>query len=134
MAQKKGMKAVVDTSILIDYVRGGSRWEHFIAENEEDTELYLPSIVVFELFSGKSTRDPKHAQEIIRFLKHFHIIELTEEIARRAGELYRDVKKTINVPDYIIAASALQIGASVVTLNQKHFEHIPGLRLFEEVA
>ena len=125
------MKVVVDTSILIDYIRGGDKWITFIQELEEGSELYLPTIVIFELFSGKSTKVPAHTTEILYFLRQFHRIELDETIAKRAGELYRDINQNFQVPDYIIAASALSIGGSVLTLNHKHFQQIPALDLYQ---
>lgn len=36
----------------------------------------------------------------------------------------------MQVLDYIVAASALQIGRVVLTLDKKHFEKIPGLNLY----
>ncbi len=124
------MKVVVDTSILIDYLRGGTKWEVFITDTDKDIELFLPTIVIFELFSGTSTKNPRRRQDVADFIKQFHKIDLDERIARGAGELFRDLKKNLQVPDYIIAASALSIGATVVTLNQKHFQQIPGLDLY----
>lgn len=123
------MKLVVDTSILIDYLRGGKRWEKFILEVQEGSEFYLPTIVVFELFSGKSSADPQILKKITDLLRFFQQIELSEDIARHAGQLYRDISKEFDIPGYIVAATALNIGASVVTLNQKDFQEIPGLRL-----
>src|SRR5438128_9349437 len=118
------MKLVIDTSILIDYLRGGIKWEELLIKVEKDAEVYLPTIVIFELFSGKSTSNPKIAKEINDFIKFFQKVELTEKIAKRAGELFRDVSKNLGAPDYIIAASALELNATVVTLNKKHFEQI----------
>lgn len=124
------MKLIIDTSILIDYLRSGSRGEHFFEEIKKEAKFFLPTIVTFELFAGKSTQDRDVRQKITAFMKYFERIELTEEIARKAGELYRDVNKTLDIPDYIIAASALEIGGVVVTLNRKHFEQIPNLTLY----
>lgn len=124
------MKLVVDTSILIDYLRGSPRWEHFLAKVEKDAVFYLPTIVIYELFSGKSTQNPLVAREVTNFLKNFQKIELTEKIAKLAGELYRDVNKTLQVPDYIVAASSLSIEGTIVTLNRKHFDQIPSLDLY----
>lgn len=126
------MKIVVDTSILIDYLRGGKRGVQFIEEIEgdEDSELFVPTIVIFELFSGQSTKSPIIVTKILNLLKFFQRIELTEEVARLAGGLLRDTKQCIQVPDYIIAASALQVNATVTTLNQKHFAQIPNINLY----
>lgn len=125
------MRVVIDTSIIIDYIRGGSKWENFIKNISEDSEFYLPTIVIYELFSGESTRQALHKKVITNFLRHFRRIELNEEIAIVAGELYRDVSKILGVGDYIIAASALAINAEVLTINRKHFQQIPNLKLYD---
>lgn len=129
------MKLLVDSSILIDYLRGGFRGQRFIdmIEEDQDVELFLPTIVIFELFSGESTKNPIVAKRILNFLDFFQRIELDEEIAKSAGQLYRDINKTLQVPDYIIAASCLSIGGTLVTLNRKHFEQVPQLRLYDEI-
>ena len=126
------MKIIVDTSILIDYLRGGEKGVGFIegVEGDDDLELFVPTIVVFELFSGQSTKSSIVVTKILNLLKFFQRIELTEDIAKRAGQLFRDTKKIFQVQDYIIAASALQLNATVATLNKKHFEQIPHLALY----
>lgn len=121
------MKLVIDSSAIIDYLRGGIKWERFLLTIESSVDLYLPTIVIFELFSGKSS---KKESDLVDFIKHFKRIELNENIARKAGELYRDVSFILGVSDYIIAASALEIEAAVVTLNEKHFKQIPGLQIY----
>lgn len=124
------MKLVIDTSVLIDYLRGGIKWEELLSKFEKNDEIYLPTIVIFELFSGRSTSDPQIAKEINNFIKFFQRVELTEKIAKRAGELFRDVNKNLGAPDYIVAASAIELNATVVTLNKKHFEQITNLNLY----
>lgn len=66
------MKIVVDSSI-IDYLRGGKNWEELIssAETEQDVQLFLPTIVIFELYSGTSTKNVKKLQEMIYFISQF---------------------------------------------------------------
>lgn len=124
------MKVIVDGSIIIDYLRGGKKWDKFINYIERDTQLFLPTVVIFELFSGSSTRNGRKLQEMIAFIHEFQRIDLSESIAKAAGELFRDVTTKLEVPDYIIAASALEIGGTVVTLNTKHFQKIPGLKIY----
>lgn len=124
------MKYVLDTSILIDYLRHGVTSERFFEEKKQLVSIFLPTIVIFELFSGKSTQNSNTVKTIENFIKFFSRIELDEAIAQKAGELYRQIGKRIDVPDYIIAASALSIGGTVVTLNKKHFDQIPNLPLY----
>ena len=123
------MKIVIDSSILIDYLRGGTKWQDFLRVSPRNAEFFLPTIVHFELFSGKSSKKSIVVKDILNLLKQFTHIELTETIAIKAGELCRDIGTHIDPEDYIIAASALELGATVLTLNKKHFEQIPYLAL-----
>lgn len=125
------MKLIVDTSILIDKLRGGRKWDNFLENLDNGVELYLPSIVIFELFSGLSSKKTQVSFKIFSFRKFFSEIDLTFEIAKRAGELNRDIAGNLDLPDYIIAASAIEIGAQVVTLNKKHFSKISGVSIYE---
>ncbi len=124
------MKIVVDTSMLIDHLRGGSIWQRMLLSFEPTTTLYVPTIVFFELLSGESTRRNDVARKMNDFMKHFTLLDVTESIARRAGEMFRDVTRDLSVPDYIVAASAMEIDGAVLTLNRKHFSRIPGLALY----
>src|SRR3989344_1876598 len=104
-------KLIVDTSIFIDYLRGGVKWQAFLDGASDDMVLYLPTIVTFELFSGQSSKKADLSKRLSILLNKFHKIELDQKIAQRAGELFRDIGSHIDPADYIIAASALEIGA-----------------------
>lgn len=57
-------------------------------------------------------------------------IDIGVEIADAAGLLaqqYRASHGGIDTTDYLIAAATQSIGASLVTLNVKHFPMFPGL-------
>jgi len=125
------MKLIIDTSVLIDHLRGGTSLYNILDDIEkENAELIIPTVVLFELFSGKSTQKQLVVDKINKLLKSFQKVELTEKIARRAGELFRDISKNLGAPDYIIAASALELNAVIVTLNKKDFEQIKNLTLY----
>lgn len=125
------MKLIVDTSILIDKLRGGKKWDEFLSVLDSNVELYLPSIAIFELFSGLSSRKPQISLKISNLRKFFREVDLTPEIAKRAGEINRDVAGNLDLPDYIIAATAIEIGAQIVTLNKKHFQKIQGVSIYQ---
>ncbi len=124
------MNLVIDSSIIIDYLRGGKVWNKLLAEVSRTAIFYIPTIVVYELFSGQSTKQPEIVRKIEGLLGYYEKIELTERIARSSGELRRDHGKELGPADYIIAASALELNAQILTLNQKHFAQIPGLSLY----
>lgn len=125
------MKVIVDTSVLIDYLRGGTTGKQLFDRIEkQDGLLFIPTIVIFELSSGQSMNKPSVRQVTIDFLRSFKRIELTEEIAMHAGVLYRQLGKHISPQDYIIASSALGVGGLVLTLNKKHFQQISHLNIY----
>ena len=124
------MKVVVDTSLLVDKFRGGPAWKRFEKTAAGKSEVYISTVVYFEIFSGESTRGSEKMGEIREFLRQFEKVDITEGIATRAGEMARDYKLDIDLPDFIVAATAIEIGAEVVTLNRKHFAQVPGLRLY----
>lgn len=124
------MNVVIDTSILIDYLRGGTKWKEFIITAPREAELFLPTIVIFELYCGQSSKKQSTKDDMTSLFKKFQQIDINDRIAKRAGELYRDIGKHISAQDYIIGASALEIGATVVTLNTRHFEKIPNLQIY----
>lgn len=123
------MKVVVDSSLLIDGLRDGDNWKNFIADLDPGAKLYLPTIVIFELFSGQSSREIGSQKIIRKMVKIFEVVDLNTRIAEIAGSLYREHTKKLEAPDYVIAATALELGAYVATLNHKHFSQIPGLLL-----
>ena len=57
------------------------------------------------------------------FIAAFRILPVTEEIARNGGLHRRDYGRShgTGLVDGIIAATALQIGAALVTLSQRHY-------------
>jgi predicted nucleic acid-binding protein len=59
------------------------------------------------------------------------LLEVTDPIARRAGELLRAYRRShpgIDLVDYAVAATAEVHGARLVTLNVKHFPMVAGLK------
>ncbi len=125
------MKIIIDTSILIDHLRFGEKSKVIFTQIiEEKADLYIPTIIIYELFSGKSSANPQIITKINSLIEDFKRVELTEEIAQKAGILFRETGSHINAQDYIIAASALSLNAQVVTLNEKHFSQIPNLELY----
>lgn len=126
------MKIIVDTSVFIDHLRDGEKSKLIFNQVLlEKADLYIPTIVIYELFSGKSSENSQIRTKINLLINDFKRVDLTENIAKQAGELYREIGSHISAQDYIIAASTLEIGGKVLTLNTKHFRQIPNLELYQ---
>ena len=112
-------KLLLDTDILIEYLRGSYPAEDFI--NQLEGVLYISAITVAELYAG--VRKGKEAEELQAFIDTFEVINITKDIAKMGG-LYRNKYKPSHgtgLADAIIAATAESIDTQVVTFNVKHF-------------
>jgi len=87
----------------------------------------ISAVTVAELLSGRRTRNLTEALRVEIAISVFHIVPITAEIARKAGELVRDYG--LSLPDALIAAIALLRDAILVTRNVRDFQRIPNLRL-----
>ena len=112
-------KYLVDTNILIDYLRGLDGAVNFLENLEEP--LYISSLTVAELYAG--VREGKERKILNTFITAFEILPVNENIARKGGLFRRDYGKShgTDLIDSILAASAQTINAKLVTLNKKHF-------------
>lgn len=131
MVRLEIMNLVFDTSLLIDNLRGGDRLEKILENIPSKKRLYIPTIAITEIFSGTSTRSEKVVKNIKKLISQFERVPLSESIAEKAGELYRDSVVKAEMADYIIAATTIDLAGYIVTLNKKHFKQIKGVYIFE---
>lgn len=125
------MKIVVDTSVIIDYTRAnlGSFATLLNDSKLGNCDLYIPSVVITELWSGKETKGKKSEEKLEKILSLFKIINLDQKTAKLAGTISRD--SGIFGFDAIVAATAIELGAQVATSNTKHFLKIKNLKLWK---
>jgi len=109
---------LVDTDILIDYLRGTQESVRYL--EELDVDLKLSVVNVTELFAG--VRDNEH-EAVQDLLDCFEIVPLDQSLAKRGGLMRRDFGKShgVGLADAIIAATAEKLGCTLATLNRKHF-------------
>lgn len=119
---------MIDTDVLIDYLRGQAGAIAYIEGLLNP--LLISVITAAELYSG--VREGEEREALDRFISAFDLVPVTEDIAIKGGLYRRDYRKSHNVglADAIIAATAENRGAILVTLNDKHFPmlasvHVP---------
>ena len=124
---------VADTSIWIDYLRGrDSRVADAVARLIDDADIGLVGVVLLELLRG--TRGEAEQRRLEEQLQGAAFIEMTRDTWRRAGLLMAELDSQgmpIPVSDLIVAAIAMENGHEVFTRDKRHFERIPGLRLYQ---
>jgi predicted nucleic acid-binding protein len=128
---------LVDSSVWVDFFRpspgrGGAELRRMIEESEP---FALTGIVVAEVLQGL-TRD---AGAIERFLAQWDMLEPKgSDTYRSAAAIYRAGRGkgiTSSTIDTLIAAIALEQGASVFTLDQDfvRIARMTGLELYSEI-
>lgn len=123
------MRVLVDTSILIDHLRGVAGATSFLAEvKSRGDELWSVIVVRTEVLAGMRRGEERKTKEVLAQLDW---LDVDVELADAAGELARRYVKSrpgVDTVDYIVAASADALGADLATTNVKHFPMVAGLR------
>ncbi|MBM5816790.1 MAG: type II toxin-antitoxin system VapC family toxin [Cyanobacteria bacterium K_Offshore_surface_m2_239] len=110
---------VVDTDVLIDYLRDHSQAVAFLEGSEQP--LAASVITVAELYAG--VREGEERLRLDAFFAAFTVLPLDQQPAQRAGLWRRQYAPShgTGLADALIAASAEAAGATLVTLNRRHF-------------
>ena len=110
---------LIDTDVIIDYLRGQADAVSYI--EALTNPLLISAVTVAELYSGVREGDERNTLD--RFISAFGSVQVDEAIAVKGGLYRRDYRKSHNVglADALIAATAEARGATLVTLNKKHF-------------
>jgi len=120
---------LIDTSVLIDHLRGDRRAVELLDDLViVDEAVWAATPTRAELLVGirGSERDA-----LGRLFAALASVDITTTIADDAGELahrYRRSHPGIDTVDYLIAAAARSLGARLLTLNVRHFPMFPALK------
>ena len=123
-----GQRFLVDTNIIIYSFS-------YVIEKEVERKLadllrksFNISVITKIEFLGWKDHTPKGYQAAIDFLKAATIHNLDNNVVERAIEIRR--KKTIKLPDAIIAATSLEKNFTLETRNAKDNTGIKNLKIY----
>lgn len=113
---------LVDTTIAVDHLRGvPAAVELLTGLTDAGEDLVASELVRFELSAGVRNKELTAFEEFCSALRW---VQVTEDVARVAGQLARRYRKShsgIGAVDYLIAATAIVIDADLLTTNVRHF-------------
>jgi len=122
-------KVLIDTNVFVDYLRVGLHAD-WVFGRVGDTIRFLSSVVLMELRLGADTLRRKKAVDRIKAaFSHGRLIAPAPQVFDHAGQLFRTlygsgsglVDRLSPINDLLIALTARQIGATVVTGNLNDF-------------
>ena len=116
---------LVDTDILIDFLRGYNKAVSFVDKFYD--RIILSPIVIAELYAG--VKEDEELAILDDFVSIFHVVPLTREIARLGGLYKHDFGTShgVGLADAILAATAKVGKAQLKTLNVKYYPMFRGL-------
>jgi len=117
------MKAYIDSDVLIWHLRGERKALNLLKRLRDREQ--------FDLWTGAMQRAevvffmrPAEQSATLLFLAQFQTAPVDQQIIDTAGELYRkwNPRMGTDVNDAILAATVIQTGGRIYTLNSKHYQ------------
>lgn len=122
------MTVLVDTSILIDHLRGNAEARQALRKAADSGRRVAASVVTkVEVLAGMR---PSEEDRTRRLLDVIDWVDVDDPIAEQAGALANQYLRShpgVDPIGYIIAATAQALDADLWTANLKHFPMFPQL-------
>ncbi len=122
------MSALVDTSVLIDYLRGHEGAADLLEGRRASAALHASEITRLEVLAGMRAAEEEPTRGLLSTLVWHDVDEDVAEEAGALGRRWLPSHHGIDGADLAIAATAILTGAALLTLNVRHFPMFPGLR------
>ncbi|MFA5308422.1 MAG: PIN domain-containing protein [Dehalococcoidales bacterium] len=124
----KGISCLIDTDIAIDFLRRREYARALLNRWAGEGLLAISTLTHLEIYQGMKTGE-EGATNV--FLDGLVSVVVDIPIARQAGGMLGELRlkgTTIGIADAIIAATALQLGAPLLTNNVEHYP-FPNLKV-----
>lgn len=130
------MGIVIDSDVLIDFLRGKEYAVSRIKELEKTEEIATTDINAFELYFGAYNSKEKEknitaTKGLLGTLKLLHSQDKAMEIAGQLLAHRKATGKLLDIRDVLIAAMTINEGYTLLSNNKSHFEGINGLVLLD---
>jgi predicted nucleic acid-binding protein len=123
------VSALVDTSVLVDYLRGVQPARELLRSAFERDELVAASVLTrVELSIGMRRSERRATDALVGALRWLMVDAAVTERADALARRYGRSHSGIDAVDYCVAASALVNELELWTLNVRHFPMFEGLR------
>lgn len=118
---------LIDTNVVIDALRNRQPAVAFLTQAAAAGPLDISAATAMELVAG--VRNGAELQGLRRTLTGYVVHPVTPACSWRALALLEAhvLQVKLDLADALIAATALELGLPLYTLNAKHFTMIPGL-------
>ncbi len=119
---------VVDTSIIIQYIRTKDKFSTTLYKLTNSEVIFISTVSLYELYIGANTTDKQN--DVKLSTRNLIVLPFTYKISVKAAEIFHQLKaknQLIEFRDIFITATCIMHNLPIITLNKKHFERIEGL-------
>lgn len=121
---------LLDTSVLIEFFRRKYKENSFFYQLAQQHQSFaISAITRMEILAGVN---PQQIDFWIAFLRKIEVLPFDEKSANHAAILIKQLKavnQLLEIPDIMIAGTALAKQLPLATLNIKHFARMQGISL-----
>jgi len=119
-------RILLDTNVIIGLLRGQAEAVEFF--RSLTTRPFVSVVAVGELYAG--VRDGAERTQLERLVSAFRVVRLDLAMAIQGGLYARQYSRThgVGLADGLIAAAAEFAGATLCTLNTRHFPMLSSVR------
>ncbi|MCI0637423.1 MAG: type II toxin-antitoxin system VapC family toxin, partial [Actinobacteria bacterium] len=112
---------VADTSVLVDYLRGHEPARAAVTDALRSNRVVVSLVSKIEVLAGMR---PDEETRTYRLFGQLEWADVDDDVAERAGRLaaaFARTHKGVELADFVVAATADLLDATLWTRNRRHF-------------
>lgn len=122
------MAVLVDTSVIIDYLRGHHGAERVLEDARSRAPLHASEMTRLEVLAGMRSYEEGGTRALLSVFMWHPVDALIAESAGEMGRRWLPSHGSIDSADLAVAATAFVTGCELLTCNIKHFPMFADLK------
>jgi predicted nucleic acid-binding protein len=122
------MAVLVDTSVIIDFLRGHHGAEEVLEEARLTAPLHASEMTRLEVLTGMRANEEGETRLFLSLFRWHPVDTMIAELAGELGRRWLPSHRSIDGADLAIAATVMALGCPLLTCNVKHFPMFADLK------
>jgi len=120
---------VIDADVMIEVLRKNPAVTSYLRNDIGAFNIVLSAVTVAEIQQGATSKE--NLQQINRLLKQYIVLPIDHNISSIFSTLVQKyvLSHDTDIGDTFVASTALHFQLPLLTMNLKHYKHIPNLQL-----